>query len=202
MNAAEALAALKAGNARFLGGKPAARDHRERISAQAQKPFAVIIGCADSRVPVEIVFDQSLGDLFVIRVAGSIVTPIGLGSVEFAAEQLGARLVVVLGHSHCGAVQASIDALQNDQAVSPNLKPVLDRIGTAVAPLLDKQSSLLHKQSQDDLLSAAVHANIMEGVAAVVRDSELLARLVKEDGLVVTGAVYSLESGAVAFLPS
>ncbi|MGI9322970.1 MAG: carbonic anhydrase [Pseudomonadales bacterium] len=196
MNAAEALAELKAGNARFLSGKPAVREHRERISAQAQEPFAVVIGCADSRVPVEIVFDQSLGDLFVIRVAGSIVTPIGLGSVEFAAEQLGARLVVVLGHSHCGAVQAALENLQRpDQALSPNLKSAIARIEPAVAPLLDKQP-------QDDLLSAAVHANIMEGVAAVTRDSELLARMVNEDGLVVTGAEYSLESGAVAFLPS
>ena len=164
--------------------------------ASGQEPFAAILGCSDSRVPVEIVFDQGLGDLFVIRVAGNIVAPSQVGSVEFAAEQFGTRLVVVLGHSKCGAVGATVEQLQRPKEnQSHNLHSIVDLIRPSVEDLLatDLRNDL------DELIHQAVRANIRASVNHLRHGSEIIEQLIRNDGLLVVGAEYSLETGVVDF---
>jgi carbonic anhydrase len=163
----------------------------ELVSGQA--PFAVILGCSDSRVPVEMIFDQGLGDLFVIRVAGNIVAPSQIGSVEFAAQRFGTRLVVVLGHTRCGAVQATLEALQ-DTAGRPsrNLGSIVDRIRPSIEGLLEAGI-----KDDETLAQQAVRANVRVAASALRHGSEVLERLIERDGLLVVGAEYSLESGVV-----
>lgn len=163
---------------------------------EGQEPFAVILGCADSRVPAEIVFDQGLGDLFVIRVAGNIVAPSQIGSVEFAASRFGTRLVVVLGHSYCGAVLATIEELErSDETRSPNLRAIVDRIRPSVEPLLESGAG----HEADELMHRAVRANVRLSASRLRSGSAILERLIVEDGLLVVGAEYSLETGIVDF---
>jgi carbonic anhydrase len=158
--------------------------------------MAVILGCSDSRVPVELVFDQGLGDLFVIRVAGNIVASSQIGSVEFAAERFGTRLVVVLGHTGCGAVQATLEELQQPvENQSPNLRSIVDRIRPSVEELL--ATDLAHDPVA--LARHAVRANVRVGAGALRHGSDLLERLIQQDGLRVMGAEYSLETGVVDF---
>lgn len=194
----EALARLKEGNRRFARSEPnPANRARPADLTDAQEPFAIILGCSDSRVPAEIVFDQGLGDLFVIRVAGNIVAPSLIGSVEFATEKFGTRLVVVLGHSQCGAVQATLDELAQPTATqSPNLRAIVNRIRPAVEPLLSEA----RPQASEDFLQTAVRANILSSVKNLGHGSEIIERLVQSDGLIVLGAEYSLETGLVSFL--
>jgi carbonic anhydrase len=159
-----------------------------------QQPFAIVLGCSDSRVPAEIVFDQGLGELFVIRVAGNIVAPSQIGSVEFAAEQFGTRLVVVLGHSQCGAVRATLEQLQGpDKAQSRNLRSIVDRIRPSVEGLLATDLG----EDRDALIREAVRANVRVSANQLRHGSEILERLIDRDGLLVVGAEYSLESGLV-----
>jgi len=166
----------------------------EFVSGQA--PFAVILGCSDSRVPVEIVFDQGLGDLFVIRVAGNIVAPSQIGSVEFAAERFGTRLVVVLGHTACGAVLATLEQLQRPgERQSRNLRSIVDRVRPAVAGLLAADPG----RDPEALARQAVRANVRASASQLRHGSELLERLIQQDGLCVVGAEYSLETGVVEF---
>jgi carbonic anhydrase len=161
-----------------------------------QEPFAVILGCSDSRVPVEIVFDQGLGDLFVIRVAGNIVAPSQIGSVEFAAERFGTRLVVVLGHTHCGAIDATLDDLQRPSgAQSLNLSSIVQRIRPAVEGLLATEL----RRDHEALAREAVRANVRVSADYLRHGSEVLERLIRKDGLQVVGAEYSLETGVVDF---
>ena len=194
--AAEALERLIAGNKRFVSNTSEIGHLRPSEYASEQKPFAIVLGCSDSRVPAEIVFDQGLGDLFVIRVAGNIVAPSQVGSVEFAAERYDTRLVVVLGHSQCGAILATIEQLgQPSEGQSPNLRSIVDRIRPSVAPLLHGS-----KQGDDELLvRQAVRANICVSVDHLRHGSALLEQLVQHDGLVIVGAEYSLETGLVDF---
>jgi len=195
-----ALARLQEGNLRFAGGDPShdSRSDRARRGelTSTQQPFAVILGCSDSRVPVEIVFDQGLGDLFVIRVAGNVVAPSQIGSVEFAAERFGTRLVVVLGHSSCGAVQATLEQLRRPREnQSRNLHSIVDRIRPSV-------EALLHTGLRDDpdaLLRQAVRANVRASVAHLRHGSQVIEQLVQQGGLLVVGAEYSLETGIVEF---
>lgn len=195
--AREALDRLREGNRRFVAG---ARDPdalgdraRRRDLASGQEPFAIILGCSDSRVPAEIVFDQGLGDLFVIRVAGNIVAPSQVGSVEFAAARFCTRLVVVLGHSNCGAVQATLEELRRPtQDQSRNLRSIVDRIRPSVEPLLPGTGS-------DAVMEQAVRANIRASVDQLRHGSEILESLIQNEGLLVVGAEYSLETGAVEF---
>ena len=200
IEAREALRRLQAGNRRFASGA-ASGDTRTSETRRAellggQHPFAIILGCSDSRVPAEIVFDQGLGDLFVIRVAGNVVAPSQIGSVEFAAEQFGTRLVVVLGHSQCGAVAATLEQLERPtEARSPNLKAIVDRIRPSVEPLLAGG----HGQHRDVLLQSAVRANVLAAADRLRHGSEILERLIGHDGLLVVGAEYSLETGVVDF---
>jgi carbonic anhydrase len=162
-----------------------------------QHPFAVILGCSDSRVPAEIVFDQGLGDLFVIRVAGNIVAPSQIGSVEFAVEQFGTRLVLVLGHSGCGAVTATLEALRrNSKTRSRNVRSIVDRIRPAVAALLAADAG----GDPGALVRDAVRANVRAAVNQLRYGSEIIERLIGSDGLMVVGAEYELDSGMVHIL--
>jgi carbonic anhydrase len=199
--AAEALARLQHGNRRFAAGErrrhPLTSQARRHELLEGQQPFAVILGCADSRVPVEIIFDQDLGDLFVIRVAGNIVAPSLVGSVEFAAARFGTRLVVVLGHTRCGAVQATLEELQQPaNEGSRNLRSITDRIRPAVADLLAGE----HAHDPDALLRQAILANVRASVVQLRQGSAILERLTSEEGLVIVGAKYSLQTGLVEFL--
>lgn len=201
ISATEALQRLRDGNGRFVAGESwrdkMSGESRRRKLMEEQMPFATILGCSDSRVPVEIVFDQGLGDLFVIRVAGNIVAPSLIGSVEFAAEKFGTRLVVVLGHSGCGAVQATLQELQRPaQSQSPNLLSIVDRVRPAVEGLM--HSPLRHQP--EALMQAAVRANIRASVDQLRHGSPLIEGLIRERGLQVVGAEYSLASGQVEFL--
>ena len=169
---------------------------RREDFVDGQAPFAVILGCADSRVPVEMVFDQGVGDLFVIRVAGNIVAPSMVGSVEFATEKFGTRLVVVLGHTRCGAVQATLEELQRpSEAQSPNLRSIVQRIQPAVEGLLDTEL----RHDPPALARKAVRANVRVSAGQLRHGSEILERLIEHDGLVVVGAEYALETGVVDF---
>jgi carbonic anhydrase len=163
---------------------------------QSQEPFAIVLGCSDSRVPAEIVFDQGLGDLFVIRVAGNIVAPSQVGSVEFAVDMFGTRLVVVLGHSRCGAILATIEQLrQPKEKQSRNLQAIVDRVRPSVEELLETGVG----QNHDELVHHAVRANIRASVNHLRHGSELIEQLIQDDGLLVVGAEYSLETGTVEF---
>ena len=192
---------LRAGNKRFVANVRSAESisnaARRAELAVAQQPFAIVLGCSDSRVPVEIIFDQGLGDLFVIRVAGNIVAPSLIGSVEFAASQFGTRLVVVLGHSQCGAILATLDELRRPTAnQSPNLKSIVDRIRPAVEGLLAGGD----QQEPSGLVSRAVEANIVASVQQLRHGSAIIEGLVANQGLVIVGASYSLDTGVVEFL--
>jgi carbonic anhydrase len=170
--------------------------NRRRELASGQEPFAVVLGCSDSRVPAEIIFDQGLGDLFVIRVAGNIVAPSQVGSVEFAAERFGTRLVVALGHSNCGAILATLEELgrpSRDQ--SRNLHSIVDRIRPSVEPLLATELG----RHRETLVQQAVRANIRASASQLRHGSEVLEQLMQKDGLIVVGAEYSLETGIVDF---
>jgi carbonic anhydrase len=198
--AAEALERLRDGNRRFASDVTAHAGTgfrtRRLETAPNQEPFAVILGCSDSRVPAEIVFDQGLGDLFVIRVAGNIVAPSQIGSVEFAAARTGARLVVVLGHSRCGAILATLEELarpSGDQ--SRNLRSIVERIRPAIQPILLSQIT----PTDDALIRRAVRANVTASVSHLRHGSEVLERLIQTDGLVIVGAEYCLETGVVEF---
>jgi len=200
ISAPEALARLREGNARFVsdvrGGDPIANRARRIALTSGQEPFAIVLGCADSRVPAEMVFDQGLGDLFVIRVAGNIVASSQVDSVEFAAARFGTRLVVVLGHSQCGAVIATLEELQQprDQR-SRHLRAIVGRIQPSVQALLTTDL----REDPPALLEQAVRANIRASVNQLRHGSEVLERLIKHDGLLVVGAEYSLETGVVCF---
>jgi carbonic anhydrase len=200
ITALEALERLREGNARFVAEVRNDAQSQGRLRRQAlmagQEPFAIILGCSDSRVPAEIVFDQGLGDLFVIRVAGNVIAASQIGSVEFAAERFGTRLVVVLGHSQCGAIQATLEDLQRprDQR-SRNLRSIVDRVRPSIETLLD--TDLRH--DHDALLRHAVRANIRVSAYHLRHGSEILEQLSEENGLLVVGAEYSLETGVVEF---
>ena len=199
VNAAEALARLKEGNRRFVsnvGGSDAFVSHTRRAElTTGQEPFAIILGCSDSRVPAEIVFDQGLGDLFVIRVAGNIVAPSQVGSVEFAAARFNTRLVVVLGHSQCGAITATIEELRNPTNQSRNLSAIVERVRPSVEGLF--KTDLRH--DTEALAREAVRANIRASVDHLRHGSEILEQLIRDEGVSVVGAEYSLESGVVEF---
>jgi carbonic anhydrase len=198
--AQEALNLLRDGNRRFVSdtrNSDSATGSRRRIELAAQQyPFAIVLGCSDSRVPAEIVFDQGLGDLFVIRVAGNIVAPSQIGSVEFAAERYGTRLVVVLGHSSCGAIMATLEELgRNSREQSPNLRSIVNRVRPSVQPLL---STSLANDPQA-LMQHAVRANIRMSADHLRHGSELLEQLIQNAGLLIVGAEYDLETGVVEF---
>jgi carbonic anhydrase len=198
--ATEALKLLRDGNRRFVANQTIAgtisSEARRAALVNGQEPFAIVLGCSDSRVPAELVFDQGFGDLFVIRVAGNIVAPSQVGSVEFAAARFGTRLVVVMGHSECGAITATVEELLGrSTTASKNLRSIVDRVKPAV-------EALLAGGQHDDpeaLVRDAVRANVRAAVDQLRHGSELLEGLIRDEGLIVVGAEYSLETGVVTF---
>ena len=195
----EALRRLRDGNHRFtesLGSTDPFVHTRRADLTMIQEPFAIILGCSDARVPAEIVFDQGLGDLFVIRVAGNIVAPSQVGSVEFAADRFGTRLVVVLGHSQCGAINATLeDLLDPASTPSNNLKSIVDRVRPSVETLLETDL----RNDPEALKKLAVRMNIRASTNHLRHGSQVLEHLIQNDGLLVVGAEYSLETGVVDF---
>jgi carbonic anhydrase len=195
-----ALDRLQAGNRRFASdiGKPGAVVSRSWPAElpTKQEPFGIVLGCSDARVPAEIVFDQGLGSLFVIRVAGNIVASSQVGSVEFAASMFSTRLVVVLGHSQCGVINAALDELQQtSDHQSQNLRSIVERVQPSVEPLL--QTDLRH--DRDALVAHAVRANVRSSADHLRHGSEVLEQMIRNEGLLVVGAEYSLETGIVEF---
>jgi len=198
--ASEALQRLREGNLRFVSNArnaDLAVGHKRRAElTESQQPFAIILGCADSRVPAEIVFDQGLGDLFVIRVAGNIVAPSQVGSVEFAAARFETRLVVVLGHSRCGVILATLEELRRPtETQSRNLRAIVDRVRPSVASLLESDFG----GNPDVLVERAIRANIRASADHLRHGSAILEQLIEKEGLRVVGAEYSLETGVVDF---
>ena len=200
IKAVDALKQLKEGNSRFVNGLRSVETMMTHVKrealAVAQEPFAIILGCSDSRVPAEIVFDQGLGDLFVIRVAGNIVAPSQIGSVEFAASQFKTRLVVVLGHSQCGAICATVEEMKRPNSEqSLNIKAIVDRIRPSVEPF--KATELW----DDDvaLVDQAMRANVWASVNQLRHGSAILENLCENEDLLIVGAEYSLETGKVVF---
>ncbi len=191
----DALARLREGNRRFVRGEGNALRRWHPGLADGQAPFAVVLGCSDSRAPAEYVFDQGLGDLFVIRVAGNIVAPSLVGSIEFAASQFGTRLVVVMGHTQCGAIGATVRALENEGAAeSRNLQSIVDRIKPHVAHLFEGPGN------HEVRLAAAVHANALAAAADLRRSSPILQQLVDAGRVEIVAAMYDLATGVVTFL--
>ncbi len=201
ITAAEARERLVDGNARFVadlraGSSESSSAPRYRLVAE-QRPFAIIVGCSDARVPAEIVFDQGLGELFVIRIAGNVIAPSQIGSVEFAAERFGAPLVVVLGHTGCGAVEATLQELERpSEGRSPNLHAIVERIRPALEPLLETGL----RDDPAALMAAAVRANIRASTRQLRHGSQILERLIDDGRLEIMGAEYSLATGEVEFL--
>src|SRR5574338_252770 len=200
LSARDALARLKEGNRRFTATVSTPDDGTNGLCrpvlTPTQDPIAVIFGCSDARVPAEIIFDQGLGDLFVIRVAGNVMAPSLVGSVEFAAAKFGTRLVVVMGHTECGAIAATVDELQRPgETQSRNLLAIVDRIRPSVEPLFQTELA----RDLDALRARAVRANIRASANHLRHGSQLLEQLIQDDGLLVVGAEYSLATGAVDF---
>ncbi len=198
--AVDALRRLREGNQRFVAGVrgtglPDGATRRSEL-VLGQEPFAIILGCSDSRVPAELVFDQGLGDLFVIRVAGNVVASSQIGSVEFAAEKFQTRLVVVLGHSHCGAIDATIDALEHKAGSdSRGLRSIVDRVRPSVEPLMSTELV----RNRRELARQAVRANIRASANQLRHGSDILETHIQHHGLLVVGAKYSLDTGEVDF---
>ncbi len=203
ISAKAALDRLREGNRRFVANEPTASQLlsplRRVALVEGQRPFAIVLGCSDSRVPAELVFDQGFGDLFVIRVAGNIVAPSQVGSVEFAAARLDARLVVVMGHSQCSIVIAAVEAVLGvATSESRNVRSIVDRLRPTVETLVTGRAD----KHVDALISDAVRANVRASVDHLRHGSELLEAMIANDGLMVVGAEYSLESGVVTFFDS
>ena len=198
--ALEALEKLREGNQRFVDADRCVDTYLSHTRLdehlEGQSPFAIVLGCSDSRVPVEIIFDVGVGDLFVIRVAGNVIAPSLVGSIEFAAERFGSRLVVVLGHTGCGAIEATIDSLQaNDDSGSENIQDIVGRIRPAVEHLVREAPA----EARENVLNQAVRANVVANVNALENASKVLERLIRDQGLVIVGAEYSLATGQVDF---
>lgn len=197
----DALRKLREGNERFSTNVRSidsllSYTQRANLATSQQEPIAIILGCSDSRAPAELVFDQGLGDLFVIRVAGNIVAPSQVGSVEFAADRFGTKLVVVLGHSNCGAITATLEELQRPtENQSPNLHSIVSRVSPAVQNLLELSPDL----SRQELIDKAVRANVRASCDHLRHGSAILEELIANHGLLVVGAEYCLETGKVDF---
>ena len=206
MNADAALQKLIDGNARYaLTANGGAESHikvKNHQSLKTQNPFAIILSCSDSRVPVELVFDQGLGDLFVIRVAGNIAAPSQIGSVEFACQQFNTPLIIVLGHSGCGAISATVDSLINDinesgetNPMSPNLAAIVDQVAPSASSVIAKNKS----SNREELLYKTMRANVAQSVKQLELGSSIISDLIKQKQLTIVGAEYSLESGKIEF---
>jgi carbonic anhydrase len=196
--ALEVLQSLRDGNERFVSNvrsieAMASQSRRAALAAQ-QSPGAVVLTCSDSRVPAEIVFDCGLGELFVVRVAGNVVAPSLLGSVEFAVATFGTPLVIVMGHTNCGAIKATVEALEHRrEAPSPGIQDIVERITPAVRAVVQRGGS------REAVITAAGHANIHASAERLRRESAILADRVARGELMIVPAEYSLETGRVEF---
>lgn len=202
-DAQSSLFRLREGNRRYVNNLISLNSlsHREKRPdlVDAQKPFAIILSCSDSRVPSEIVFDQGLGDLFVVRVAGNIVAPSIIGSIEFAASSFGTGLVVVMGHSHCGAVAAALDCeLGGGKNISENIRDIVDRIAPSIRPILDGEDRA-HLPAKDMLLSLCIRSNVEASIRQLEESSKILKNLIEKNKLRIVGAEYCIASGEVKF---
>ena len=200
MNSDIALQKLIEGNQRYVSSADNGAEMVTKLqradASEGQNPFAIILGCSDSRVPAEIVFNQGLGDLFVIRVAGNVVAPSQIGSVEFACQHFGTQLVVVLGHTNCGAINATVDSLLGDpEEISPNIASIVDRVTPSVLPVIAKNEY----EDKAELLQASMRANVTQSVTGLQMRSRILRGLVKQNKLKIVGAEYSIETGKVDF---
>ena len=197
MTSREALARLIEGNRRYVQNVRSVDSlmTHSRRDLSKQSPPAIVLGCSDSRAPAEIVFDQGLGDLFVIRVAGNIVAPSQVGSVEFAAERFGARLVVVMGHTQCGAIEAAIEAIERGAPASRNLQSIVNRVRPAIVSLVATELW----RDPVRVRREAVRANVRASVNHLRHGSEIIERLADQDGLLVIGAELDLSTGEVLF---
>lgn len=194
--ATKALERLREGNRRYVANELTLNinDAVRRNLVSRQSPFAVVLGCSDSRVPVEVVFDQGIGDLFVIRIAGNIVQPSQIGSVEFAVQKFGAKLVVVMGHTNCGAIEATLDQLlQSDDDESGNMAAIVSRIRPSVEGLLGQI------EDRDELIYHAVRENVRYGAEALRHGSSIIENLIEQGELTIVGAEYALDTGIVDF---
>ncbi len=200
MNSQSALNKLKQGNDQYV----AAINTQSALSidvnlpdvSQTQRPFAIVLGCSDSRVPAEMVFNCSSGDLFVVRVAGNVAAPSQIGSIEFACQHFGSQLIVVMGHTHCGAVKATVSALTSPpEAISPNLASIVECISPAVAPLVNESQA----EANGELINKAMQANINHAVDNLSAQSSILKQLIDDGQLTIVGADYDLETGKVTF---
>jgi len=196
ISADEALRLLKEGNGRYVDGKlqhpRQDRARRALTAAQGEHPLAAVLSCSDSRVPAEIIFDQGIGDIFVVRVAGNVAATDEIGSIEYAVDHLAAPLVVVLGHSQCGAVTAVVD----DAKLPPNLANLV----APIQPAVDKAREANPEAAQDVLLKAAITGNVWQAVEDMLRQSPILREKVKDGQAQVVGALYDLDSGQVQWL--
>lgn len=196
LSSEQALQRLIAGNRRFreANGDSTARAWSRHLATEAQRPFAIILGCSDSRTPVEILFDEGFGDLFVVRIAGNIVAPSVVGSIEFAASRFGSQLVVVMGHTRCGAVAATVEAIETGLGPSSrNIRSITDRI----APHIE---GLVRLGPSPNILREAIRANVRASADHLRHGSRLIEEMVVGGQLTVVGAEYELETGAVHFL--
>lgn len=198
----EALRRLVEGNQRFQrkaaapGGFAQARSSYAEVAVEPQRPFAIVLGCSDARTPVEILFDQGLGDLFVVRVAGHVVAPSVVGSIEFAASQFGTRLVVVLGHTQCGAIASTLHAIETHGGPeSKNIRSITDRIAPNIEALVRAASGAGHA----NILRDATRANVRAAANHLRHGSHLLEELVLAGRVAVVGAEYDLDTGGVNF---
>src|SRR5947209_4927979 len=196
ISASEALTRLRDGNRRFVEAAAIGNQGHRASLAAGQEPFAIVLGCSDSRVPAELVFDLGFGDLFVIRVAGNIVAPSQVGSVEFAAARFGTPLVVVMGHTQCGAITATLEELAGQAtSQSRNLRSSVDRVRPSVESVMAVGGNL----DSATLIREAVRANVRASADHLRHGSEILERLIRDSGFMVVGAEYSLETGTVDF---
>lgn len=196
MTAVEAVELLREGNMRFTEGQSAVKDlgsnRRKMLVEEGQKPFAIVVGCSDSRVPPEVIFDWALGDLFVIRTAGNVVDHIALGSIEYGVEHLGVPLIVVLGHDSCGAVKATLEAVETKARLNPNIGAIVERVLKSVDSL-DSGSGVLPGVEE------VIDENIRAVADELVSRSELIRDKVADDSVTIVGAKYFMESGEVLF---
>jgi carbonic anhydrase len=193
----EALQRLTEGNQRFLdrNGATGNREFRADLAERAQRPFAIVLGCSDSRTPVEILFDEGFGDLFVVRIAGNVVAPSVVGSIEFAASQFGSRLVVVLGHTRCGAISATVNAIQSGNGPeSKNIRAITDRISPHIDGFVRSRPDM-----NGELMRESMRINVRASANHLRHGSQLLEDMVLAGRLVVVGAEYELETGRVHF---
>lgn len=193
----EALQKLVEGNKRYVAGAMTKITHCDEAArqsvAKSQKPFAIILSCSDSRVPPEIIFDQGLGDIFVVRVAGNVPDPVTIGSIEYAAEYLGSPLVLVLGHERCGAVTAAVDAKGEPEG---NIGAIVKRI----LPAVEEARSQVKGKDKAELVETAISDNAILVAKSLTRQAPVLRRLVKEGKLKIAVGKYDLDDGKVTIL--